>query len=43
MCNRYAPGTIGELNGWNNVEEPVTGIESVLANLRRRFPELNIA
>ena len=42
MCNRYAPGTIGELNGGNNVEEPVTGIESVLANLRRRFPELNI-
>lgn len=43
MCNRYAPGTIGELNGGNNVEEPVTGIESVLANLRRNFPELNIA
>lgn len=42
-CNRYAPGTIGEMNGGNNVEEPVTGIESVLANLRRRFPELNIA
>lgn len=43
MCERYAKGTIGAINGGNNVEEPVTGIESVLANLRRNFPELNIA
>jgi len=41
-CNRYEEGTIGAINGGNNVEEPVTGIESVLTNLRRRFPELNI-
>lgn len=43
MCERYAKDTIGEINGGNNVEEPVTGIESVLANLRRNFPELKIA
>lgn len=43
MCDRYPKGSIGELNGYNNIEEPVTSIESILDNLRRNFPKLNIA
>lgn len=40
--NRYPQGSIGELNGGNNIEEDVVSVEAVIENIRRRYPELNI-
>jgi hypothetical protein len=40
--DNYASGTIAEMNGFNNVREEVTSIETIIDNLRRRFPELNL-
>lgn len=42
LSNRYPQGSLAEINGGNNIEEPVKGIDTVLANLRRNFPSLGI-
>lgn len=34
--------SIGDLNGFNNVTERVESIQTVIDNLRQRYPELNI-
>ena len=39
----YHDMSIGALNGMDNIEEEVTSIETVIENLRRRYPELHIA
>lgn len=41
--NRYAVGSIGELNGGNEVQEEVVSVETVIENLRRRFPKLELS
>lgn len=40
--NRYPKGSIGEMNGGNEVSEEVTSVETVIENLKRRFQKLNI-
>ncbi len=40
MRNLHAEGTIGSLNGCNNVTEEVNTVEDILRNLKRRFPEI---
>lgn len=35
-------GSIGDLNGFNNVTERVESIQTIIDNLRQRYPELNI-
>lgn len=42
QSGHYAAGTIGEINGMNNKSEKVESIETVIENLKRRYPELNI-
>lgn len=42
QSGRFATGTIGEINGMNNKSEKVDSIDTVIENLRRRYPELNI-
>jgi len=39
----YSDMSLGALNGMDNIEEEVTSIETVIDNLRRRYPELHIA
>lgn len=38
----FGKGSIGEMNGMNNKSEKVESIETVIDNLKRRYPELNI-
>ncbi len=35
----FAEGTLGSINGFNEIAEDVTSVETVIENLRRRFPE----
>ena len=37
--DNFAKNTIGEINGMNNVSEKVESVETVIDNLRRRYPE----
>ena len=35
----FAEGTLGSINGFNEIAEDVTSVETVIKNLRRRCPE----
>ena len=37
---KFAEGTLGSINGFNEIAEDVTSVETVIENLRRRFPEV---
>ena len=42
QTGNFEKGTIGEINGMNNRIEKVVSIDTVIENLQRRYPELNI-
>ena len=39
----FGKGTIGEINGFNNEEEEVVSIDTIIENLNRRYPDLNLS
>lgn len=40
--DRFAAGTIGEINGMNNVSVKVNSVEMVIDVLKKKYPELNL-
>ena len=41
VTHRFAPGTLGEINGMNNVSAPVESVDTLVDKVNEQITELN--